>query len=134
MINRITLCLAVLATALTFSACDRPKTAVQVDKDTASAEQSATENTAKAEKEAAEKSASARSDVRDEQRDLGHVNAIQGQKVADTEAEGAHKIALARCEGLAGTAQKSCKDQADADFEAAKAKAKQVRADSDPKP
>jgi len=54
--------------------------------------------------------------------------------VAETQAEGAHKVALAQCEGLSGAAQKSCRDQADASYEVAEAKAKQARAASDPKP
>ena len=132
--NRIPLLALCVATACALGGCDRPKSADQVEKDTAAAQQTATEKTAKAEQDAAAKVASARSDVRDEQRDLGHVNSVQGEKVADTAADGAHKIALARCESMAGAAQKSCKDQADADYEAAKAKAKQARADTDPKP
>ena len=134
MTNRIPLLVLCIATACALGGCDRPKSATEVEKDTTAAQQAATEKTAKAEQEATDKVASARSDVRDEQRDLGHVNAVQGEKVADTAADGAHKVALARCEAMGGTAQKSCKDQADADYEAAKAKAKQARADTDPKP
>jgi len=132
--NRIPLLLLCAAAACALGGCDRPKGEAQVEKDTAAAQQAASEKNATAEREAADKVASARTDVRDEQRDLGHVNAVQGEKVAETAADGAHKIALARCEPMAGTAQKSCKDRADADYEAAKAKAKQARADSDPKP
>ena len=134
MTNRIPLLVVILSAACALAACDRPKSATEVQKDTASAEQSATQRTEKAETEAAEKAAAARAGVRDEQRDLGHVNAVEGEKVADAAAEGAHKVALARCEGMAGAAQKSCKDQADADYDAAHARAKQARANSDPKP
>ena len=134
MTDRIPLLVLCIATAYALGGCDRPKSAAQIEKDTMSAQRTAIEQTAKAEQDASQKVASARAEVRDEQRGLGHVNSIQDQKVADTAAEGARKVALARCEAMAGTAQKSCKDQADADFEAAKAKAKQVRADTDPKP
>lgn len=134
MTHRLPLLVLCIATACALGGCDRPKSAAQVETDTTAAQQTATEKKAKVEQEAAEKVASARSEVRDEQRDLGHVNAVQGEKIADTAADGAHKVALARCEAMSGTAQKSCKDQADADYDAAKAKAKQARADTDPKP
>jgi len=45
-----------------------------------------------------------------------------------TAAEGDHKVALAKCEALAGDAQKACKSQADADLEMAKANAKALKA------
>lgn len=134
MTNRIPLLMLCAAVACAVGGCDRPKSTDQVEKDTAAAEQTAAEKTAKAEQEAAGKVASARSDVRDEQRDLGHMSALQAEKIADTAADGAHTVALARCESMSGSTQKSCKDQADADYEAAKAKAKQARAETDPKP
>jgi hypothetical protein len=62
------------------------------------------------------------------------VAAIQNQKMADTEAEGVHRVALAQCEALGGAAQNSCRDQADAEYQLAKASAKQERVESDPKP
>jgi hypothetical protein len=58
---------------------------------------------------------------------------VQEQKVADTDAEGAHKVALAQCESLSGANQKACRDQADADYQTAKSQAKQERIASDPK-
>lgn len=134
MTHRIPLLVVLLASACALGACDKPKTAAEASKDTAAAERAASEHDTKAEATAAEKVASARGDVRDEQRELAHVNAVQAEKVADTEAEGARKVALARCEVLTGAAQTSCKDKANADFEAAKARAQQVRATSDPKP
>jgi hypothetical protein len=52
--------------------------------------------------------------------------------VAETDAAGAHKVALAQCESLSGTAQSICKKQADADLDVAMAVAKQVRTRQDP--
>jgi hypothetical protein len=72
--------------------------------------------------------------VRDEQRDLAHVTAKENEQVSDAEAKGAYDVAVARCEALSGAAQKSCRDQADADYKVAKAKAHEVRTQSDPKP
>jgi hypothetical protein len=108
--------LIVLVAASTLGACDHAKSTAQVAKDTSNAEQKAIE------------------DVQKSERDAEHLASVQNQKMADTAAEGAHKVALAQCESLSGTAQKSCRDQADADYQVAKAQAKQDRADSDPKP
>jgi Na+-translocating ferredoxin:NAD+ oxidoreductase RnfG subunit len=124
----------VLAAAGSLTACNRAKTDAQVAQDTNAAQEKAADKVTKADQNAAEKEADARKDVRSEQRDYEHVAAVQNQKVAETEAEGAHKVALAQCEALSGTAQKSCRDQADANYEVAQAKAKQARAASDPKP
>jgi hypothetical protein len=134
MSNRIELAVLALSAVCALSACERHKSSAQVQKETVAAEQSAAANTAQTEQKAGERVASARSDVREEQRDLEHVGAVQNEKVADTQAEGAHKVALVRCESLSGAKLKSCKDQADADYEAAEAAAKQQRAKSDPKP
>lgn len=124
---------ALLALTLV-AACNSAKNAGQVDKDIASAQEKAAESTQKAEESADSKIAAARTDVQSEQRDAAHTSAVQTQKVADTQAEGARKVALAACEGLSGDQQKSCRDKAEADYEAAKARADQNRAVSDPKP
>jgi hypothetical protein len=115
-------------------ACDTAKKPAQVDKDIAAAQSNAARNTEKAEEAADSKIAAARADVRSEETDAAHTSAIETQKVANTEAEGSRKVALAACESLAGAQQKSCRDQAQADYEAAKARAAQLRAVSDPKP
>jgi hypothetical protein len=134
MSHKIAVALLGLSALLALGACNRQHSAADVQKDTASAAQKAAENVGNAEDKADKRVASARGDVRDEQRDLQHTAAVENEKVADTQAEGAHKVALARCESLSGNAQKSCRDQADADYEAAKADAKQERAKTDPKP
>ena len=123
-----------LALACVLVACNKAKDASDVAHDTARAEQEAQDNAAKVQQKADARIASARGDVRDEQRDLAHVESVEGQKVADAQAEGDYKVALARCESLSGANQKACKDQASADYDAAKAHAKQERAGADPKP
>ncbi|MBV9344705.1 MAG: hypothetical protein JO341_14520 [Gammaproteobacteria bacterium] len=122
------------ALALALGGCNHAKDESQVAKDTAAAEQNRAENVRDAEHKADEKIADARKDVRSEERDMQHVAAVQGEKVEDTAAEGNHKVALAQCEALSGSAQKSCKDKADADYDLAKSRAKSERAASDPKP
>jgi hypothetical protein len=124
----------VVAGACAMSACDQPKSGTQVAKDTNAAEQKAAEKVAKAEQTAADKETDAAKDVRKDREALTHEEAVQTQNVRETEADGSHKIALARCEALSGSAQKSCRDQADAAYEVAKAKAKLARAQADPKP
>lgn len=124
----------VLLSTCLLAACNHAKTGAQVAKDTDAAEQRAAQNIAKAEDKASDKVADAGKDVAADQRDLQHVASVQDQKVADTAAEGMHKVALAQCESLNGAAQTSCRDQADADYELAKARAKLARTQSDPKP
>ena len=49
-------------------------------------------------------------------------DAMENQKnVAMEKAEGDHKVAIERCEALPGDQQKACKEQADANYESAKA-------------
>ena len=125
----IALALLVLA-ASGLSACDHAKGAAQVARDTAVAEQTAADNAAKVQQKADARIASARGDVREEQRDLAHVEAVEAQRVADTQAAGDYKVALARCEALSGATQQACKAQANADYDVAKTRAKQDKASS----
>jgi hypothetical protein len=120
--------------ATMLAACDSPKSTAQVARDTVAAEQVAADNAAKAQQKADARIASARADVRDEQRDLAHVDAVEGQKIADAQAEGDYKVAQAQCESLGGATQKVCRDQASADYDVAKARAKQAKAVADPRP
>jgi ABC-type enterochelin transport system substrate-binding protein len=134
-VNRqIQVLVMLLSVACGLTACNHSKSSAEVAKDTSAAQQTAGEKVAAAQQQAAVRIASARGDVREEQRDLNHVDAVESQKVAETAAAGEHKVALVRCEGLSGSPQKSCKDRADADYEAAEARARQDRAATDPKP
>ena len=45
------------------------------------------------------------------------------------QAEGENKIALAKCETLAGDAQKACKDQANSELDMVKQRAKALKSD-----
>lgn len=123
-----------LAVSCALGACNGAKSPAEVAKDTSAAQQTEGEKVAAAQQHETERLASARGEVRDQQRDMNHVEAVESQKVAETAAAGEHKVALARCEALSGSTQRSCRDQADADYAANEAKAKQDRAASDPKP
>lgn len=72
----------------------------------------------------AESPAEVREDVQDAKQEAveenKEVQADAYEDTAMTKAEGEHKIAIERCEALAGDEQQLCKDQADAALEAAK--------------
>ena len=95
-----------LAAVFTVAGCNQASSPATVHDDVAKARDSAAEKDAKAD----QKMAGAAYDT------------------AVTEAEGAHKVALARCESLSGNARSACKDQADAALESAKANAKAEKA------
>jgi len=75
---------------------------------------------AEARKDAASEMGSAATDMRE-----------SAQDVEETRIEGDHKVALEKCESLAGEAQKACKDSADATYESAKSRLKTQMSNSD---
>jgi hypothetical protein len=75
---------------------------------------------------------SAATKVADAQRDAQKDMSADAYNVAVAQAEGDHKVAIQKCETLQGHDQQVCKDQADADYEAAKANAKAAKASSQP--
>jgi len=127
--TRTVILVSALMAAGALAGCDRARTASEVAADTAAAEQSAMKTDAAAAKDASEKVAQ---EVRSDRRQLTHEAAVENQKLAETDAAGAHKIALAQCEAISGQAQSICKKQADADLDVAMAVAKQVRTRQDP--
>jgi hypothetical protein len=65
--------------------------------------------------------------IADAQRDAQKDMSSDGYKVALAKADGDHQVAIQKCETLQGHDQRVCKDQADADYEAAKANAKAAK-------
>ena len=66
-------------------------------------------------------------------KDVDKANEKEVRAAADdavTQAEGENKIALAKCEALAGDAQKACKDQANAELDMVKQRAKALKSDA----
>jgi hypothetical protein len=116
------------------NACYQAKSPDQVAQDTAAAAAKANAATVKVEQRAADKIDSRQTVVSDEQAAAAHTRATELEKIADTRAEGNHQVALAQCESLAGEMQKACHEQADTAFTTAEDEARQVRADTDPKP
>ena len=124
----------ILATAVgMLAACDHAKSAAEVAKDTSAAEQKAAEAKERALRIAERREAEVASRGKEDARELAHETAAQEQKIADTEAEGERRIALAHCEGLSGLPRKSCREEADARYEIARGKASLARAQADPK-
>ena len=95
-----------LAALLAVAACNNAKSPDKVADNVAAASQSASKEVADARREQQKDSSSDAYDV------------------AVARADGDHKVAVQKCDALEGHDQKACKDQADADYEAAKANAK----------
>lgn len=125
---KLTICCALLVSALfSLSACNKAKSPEEVQADVAKAQSSAAEESAKADQKVKQVEADV---VKDRSDALAKVTDKNIDVVADsavTDAEGETKIALAKCEALAGDAQKSCKDEANAHLDAVKAKAKAAK-------
>jgi hypothetical protein len=112
--------LAVLAAA----GCDSAKSPETVSKDVAAAEQKATTEVANSEKAAEKDLNKAAENVDDKLVAFNNAAARDAYNLAVAKADGDRKVALANCLSVAGDAQKNCKDQAEADYGAAKANAK----------
>jgi hypothetical protein len=65
--------------------------------------------------------------IADAQRDAQKDMSGDAYKVALAQADGDHQIAVQKCETMQGHDQQVCKDQADADYDAAKANAKAAK-------
>ena len=102
-----------LATLASLAGCNNAKSPDTVANDVAAAQQAAAKQVADARAEASKDDAKANNE-----------EAAAAYDVAVAKAEGAHKVALEKCNALGGDAQSKCKDQADADFAAAKANSK----------
>jgi hypothetical protein len=113
----ITLCLA---------ACNGAKSPDTVAKDVATAEQKASTEVAKSEDSAAKDLNSAAGKVDDKVVAFNNAAAKDVYNLAIAKADGIRQVALANCESANGNAQKLCKEQAEADYAAAKANAKAV--------
>jgi hypothetical protein len=113
---------AAVAALLALSGCNKAespdKVASDVAKKDVSAEQSAEKTDA--------------SVTNDLSKDVDKANQKEVRAAADdavTQAEGENKIALAKCEALGGDAQKACKDQANAELDMVKQRAKALKSD-----
>jgi hypothetical protein len=120
---RFKLTAAILAT-LCIAACNNAKSPDTVAKDVAKAEQKASTEVAKSEDSAVKDLNGAADKVDDKVVAFNNAAAKDAYNLAVAKADGNRKVALANCESASGDAQKMCKDQAEADYAAAKANAK----------
>jgi len=121
---RTLLPLAIAATILLVAGCNRAKSPDDVAKDVAAAEQKASTEVAKSENESSKDLDKAADKVGDDLVKFNNDAAKDAYHIAVAKADGDRKVALANCSASNGDAQKTCKDQADADYNAAKANAK----------
>jgi hypothetical protein len=121
---RMLLASAIAAAVLLSAGCDSAKSPETVNKDVAAAEQKAATEVANSEKAAEKDLNKAAENVDDKLIAFNNAAAKDAYNLAVAKADGDRKVALANCLSLGGDAQKSCKDQADADYGAAKANAK----------
>jgi hypothetical protein len=96
------------------SACNNPKSPETAAHDISAAHDSAAKEVAEARQ--------------DQRKDMSN----DSYDVAVARADGDHKIAVQKCDTLEGHDQKVCKDQADADYDAAKANAKATKVSQQP--
>jgi hypothetical protein len=115
---------AVAAAFMLAGGCNNAKSPETVAKDVAAAEQKASAEVANSEKDASKDIGKAADKVDDKLVDLNNAAAKDAYNLAVAKADGNRKVALANCLSAGGDAQKACKDQADADYNAAVADAK----------
>jgi hypothetical protein len=119
--------LSIIAMGLTImvaTGCNRAKSPDAVAKDVAAAEQKASTELADSRRDASKDMAKQADQVGDRLAQLDDSAAKDGYRIALARADGDRKVALAKCDALSGDAHKNCRDQADADYDAAQANAK----------
>jgi hypothetical protein len=121
---RLNIASAIAIASLCIAACNNAKSPETVARDMATAQQKAANEEAKSEKSATNDLNRAAGRVDDKLIALNNNAARDAYNLTIAKADGDRKVALAACESASGDAQKKCKDQAEADYSAAKAEAK----------
>ena len=120
------ICLAGVAALALMAGCHSHKTQPPTAQDIDAAKQ-------KAQREVEKARAEATRDVKSAEKIGGSSRGVQQAKaegaydIAMVKAEGDHKVATEKCLTLQASQQQACRDQADADYESAKAAAKAIR-------
>lgn len=125
MINKKALGLVML---LTLAGCNQAKSPDTVQKDTARAEESGSKEVARAEEKEAKVDARQENKVESTVDSANSKVDAAGVDTAVAQAEADNKVALAKCESLAGQQQTACRDAANARLDLAKARAKEIKA------
>jgi hypothetical protein len=121
--------LVVLSVVLGLTGCNKAEPPDKVAKDVSNATASAEKKEQRQEEKDARTDQAAANAIAN---GLDKANTKEANAAADdaiTQAEGENKIARAKCEALAGDAQKTCKDQADARLNEVKQRAKALKSD-----
>jgi hypothetical protein len=121
-----------LAAVAMASGCNNAKSPDAVANDVAAAQAKRASEVADAKQDAAKDTNKAEAKVDDRANDLNNASAKGAYDVAMAQADGDHKVAIQKCEAVAGDAQKACKDQVDAKYDLAKANAKAMLAAQKP--
>jgi hypothetical protein len=123
---------ALVASAMVaVSGCNKAESPEKVQNDVAKASDKAADSDARAAEKLASADAAANKDVADAQNKADSKTTDAAGDAVVTQAEGDRKVALAQCESLSGNAQKDCKNKADADLDAVKAKVKSLKKGQD---
>jgi hypothetical protein len=120
---------AAAATMLALSGCNKAQSPDKVASDVAKATAEAQKSDARAEEKAEKTDAAVTNDLATS---VDKANDKEVRAAADDaviQAEGENKVALAKCEALAGVAQKACRDQANAELDMVKQRAKALKSD-----
>lgn len=115
---------SIVMVALVLGGCNKQKSAEDVSKDIANAEQKASNEVAKSEVRAQSALDKSYAKVSEQEIKFNNDAVHQTYNVAVAKADGDRKVALANCESQSGDAQKSCRDQAETDYKTARADAK----------
>jgi hypothetical protein len=121
--RNVLICSIAMTIALA-AGCNNAKSPDVVANNVATAEQKAAAEVQNSENAATKDIGKAADKVDDKMADLNNAAAKDAYDVVVAQADGNRKVALAKCSALSGEAQKNCKDQAESDYNAAKAGAK----------
>jgi hypothetical protein len=112
----------------TLDGCHQKTSSVATPADVASAQQEAQREVEQAQIEAKKDIKSEAKIMGADSKDVARARVTGAFDVAMARADGDHKVAIEKCMTLEPSAQQSCKDQADVDYQSAAAKAKANRA------
>lgn len=123
------LSLTALSVMLALTGCNKAESPDKVAKDVSNATADAEKKNERAAEKDAKADAAAQKDISNGLDKAASKEANAAANDAVTQAEGENKIARAKCEALAGDAQKNCKDEADARLDQVKQSAKAMKSD-----
>jgi hypothetical protein len=122
-------CVLGITTLLLLGGCNQAQSPAAVANDVSKASTEASAKDSKAMDSQDKTDAAANDSMASAQQSADAKKADAAADTAVTEAEGANKVALAKCEALSGDRQQACKDEANAALDMAKAQAKAMKAD-----